>query len=197
MSLVRKLDPEAETRSPWFVIKTSFKFGLKTLLMNRKKRWLRFGYASVNFGKPVSVFEYCQEHNVNLSELDQARRYRYIEALSHQLMDEIADVVPVLPVALMSEVVLANQSDWLSELGAKAAAVARIEDLHAQGAPIRISANACEDVLTAALSMLEGRGFIERRDGLIRPRAEALDLLNYYANSIRQWQTSASSGAGS
>ena len=193
MSLVRKLDPEAEARSPWFVIKTSLKFGLKTLLMNRKKRWLRFGYASVNFGKPVSVFEYCQQHNVNLSELDQARRYQYIEALSHQLMDEIADVVPVLPVALMSEVVLANQSDWLSELGAKAVAVKRIEELHDQGAPIRISANACEDVLTAALWMLEGRGFIERRDGLIRPGAEALDILNYYAKSIKHWQTGTSS----
>ena len=193
MSQVRKLDPEAEVRSSWFVIKTSFKFGLKTLLMNRKKRWLRFGYASVNFGKPVSVFEYCQQHNVNLSELDQARRYQYIEALSHQLMDEIADVVPVLPVALMSEVVLANQSDWLSELGAKAVAVKRIEELHDQGAPIRISANACEDVLTAALWMLEGRGFIERRDGLIRPGAEALDILNYYANSIKHWQTGTSS----
>ena len=189
MSLVRKLDPEAEARSAWFVIKTSFKFGLKTLLMNRKKRWLRFGYASVNFGKPVSIFEYCQRNNVNLAELDQARRYQYIEALSHQLMDEIADVVPVLPVALMSEVVLASQSDWLSELRAKSAAVKRIEELHAQGAPIRISANACEDVLTAALSMLEGRGFIERGDGLIRPGAKALDILNYYANSIKQWQT--------
>lgn len=193
MSLVRKLDPKAETRSPWFVIKTSFRFGLKTLLMSRKKRWLRFGYASVNFGKPVSVFEYCQQHNLNLSELDQARRFQHIEKLSHQLMDEIADVVPVLPIALMSEVVLANQSDWLSELGAKTVAVKRIEDLHARGAPIRISANACEDVLTAALSMLEGRGFIERRDGLIRARPEALDLLNYYANSIKQWQTGASS----
>jgi len=197
MSLVRKLDPEAEARSAWFVIKTSFKFGLKTLLMSRKKRWLRFGYASVNFGKPVSVFDYCQQHNVNLSELDQARRYQYVEALSHQLMDEIADVVPVLPVALMSEVVLANQSDWLSELGAKAAAVKRIEELHAQGAPIRISANACEDVLTAALSMLEGRGFIERSDGLIRPGSEALDILSYYANSIKQWQTESSSRVGS
>ncbi len=188
MSLVRKLDPEAVTRSPWFVIKTSFKFALKTLFMSRKKRWLRFGYASVNFGKPVSVFEYCQQHNVNLSELEQERRFKHIESISHQLMDEIADVVPVLPIALMSEVILANQSDWLSELEAKTVAVTHIEDLHARGAPIRISANACEDVLTAALSMLEGRGFVERKEGLIRAQPEALDLLNYYANSIKQWK---------
>ena len=79
----------------------------------------------------------------------------------------------------MSEVVLANQSDWLSELGAKTVAVTRIEDLHARGAPIRISANACEDVLTAALSMLEGRGFIERKDGLIRAQTGASSRIGY------------------
>jgi glycerol-3-phosphate O-acyltransferase len=191
VSLVRKLDPQAESRSAWFVFKTSLKFTLKILSMSRKKRWLRFGYASVNFGHPLSVFQYCQQHGIDLSALDQAARFEYVERLSHQLMDEIASVVPVLPVALMSEVVLASQPDWLSELGAKTVAVARIEDLRGRGAPIKISATACEDVLTAALSMLEGRGFIETKEGLIRARPEALDILSYYANSIKQWQTAA------
>jgi hypothetical protein len=107
-------------------------------------------------------------------------------------MDKIADVVPILPVALMCEVVLANQPEWLSELGAKAVAAARIEELQAGGAPIGISAKVCEDVLAAALAMLEGRGFIESRDGLIRAQPEALDILKYYANSIEQWKTGSS-----
>jgi len=51
--------------------------------------------------------------------------------------------------------------------------------------------------LTAALSMLEGRGLIESRDGLIRAKPEALDLLNYYANSIKHWRTGASGCAES
>ena len=197
LTLVRKLDPKAETRSAWFVIKKSLKFALKTLLMSRRKRWLRFGYASVNFGTPISVFQYCQHNDIDLSMLEQSRRFEFIEKLSHQLMDEIAAVMPILPVALMSEVVVANQGDWLSELGAKTVAVKRIEDLHARGAPIKISANACEGVLTAALSMLEGRGFIENKNGLIRAQPEALDILNYYANSIKQWKTAAASPNGS
>ncbi len=188
LSLVRKLDPQAKKRSLWFVVKTSFKFAVKTMLMSRKKRWLRFGYASVNFGNPVSVFEYCRQQSVDLSTLDQATRFDYIDKLSQQLMDAIADVVPILPVALMSEIVLANQSEWLSELEIKTLAAARIEALQAQGAPIKISATACEGVLSAALTMLEGRGFIESRDSLIRVNPEALDVLNYYANSIRQWK---------
>ena len=79
-------------------------------------------------------------------------------------MQEIADVVPVLPVALMSQLVLENQSKWLSELELKTLASKRIESLQLKGAPIKLAANACEGVLSAALTMLLGRGFIESQD---------------------------------
>lgn len=192
LSLVRKLDPDAASRSLWFTIKTSFKFGFKTLMMKSEKRWLRFGYASVNFGRPLSMSEYCQQQGINFALLDKEERFAHIEKLSHLLMDKIADVVPILPVALMCEVVLENQPEWLSELGAKAMAAARIEELQARDAPIEIPAKVCEEVLSATLAMLEGRGFIESRDGLIRAQPDALDILKYYANSIKQWKTGSS-----
>ncbi|CAD7844402.1 MAG: hypothetical protein [Olavius algarvensis Gamma 3 endosymbiont] len=59
-------------------------------------------------------------------------------------MDEIAAVVPVLPVALMSECLLAGKRDWLSELELKSLAVERIAQLQAQGAPIKISTSAAK-----------------------------------------------------
>ena len=43
-------------------------------------------------------------------------------------------------------------------------------------------------MLAAALTMLEGRGFVESREGLLRARDESLDVLNYYANSIEHWK---------
>ncbi len=188
ISLVRRLDPEAVRRSLWFVLRTSFKFGLKTLLLGREKRRLRFGYASVNFGKPLSMRQYCKENGIDLSTLSQVERFEHIERLSRGLMQRIAAVVPVLPVALVSQVVLENQQEWLSELDLKTLAAERIEALEAAGAPIRISANACEAVLSIALSMLAGRGLLENRDGLVRPRPESLEVLRYYANSIDQWR---------
>ena len=101
----------------------------------------------------------------------------------------------------MSEIVVTRQDEWLSELELKSLAVARIAELRKQGAPISISSTACEAVLAAALSMLEGRGFIDSKQGLLRARKGMLDVLNYYANSIRQWreQDSATTkrGAGS
>ena len=40
-SLVRKLDPEAEKRSTWFVIKTTVRFITKTLLLSKNMRLRR------------------------------------------------------------------------------------------------------------------------------------------------------------
>jgi len=188
MSLVRKLDPAASKKSLWFVIKTASRFFIKTMFMKRDKRWLRFGYASVNFGSPISMRLYCKQNRIDLSQMDQSTRYDHVQTLSRRLMREIADVVPILPVAMMSEVVLEHQSEWLSELELKTTASRRINQLLEKGAPIDLSPNALEGVLSAALVMLEGRGFVEVSENLIRARPAAVDLLKYYANSIEQWK---------
>ena len=190
MTLVRRLDPAAAKRSFWFVLKTTSRFFVKTLFMNRDKRWLRFGYASVNFGNPISMRRYSEKNNLDLSKMDQARRYEWVQRLSHRLMQEVADVIPVLPVAMMSEIVLEHQSEWLSELDLKAAASIRITQLQEKGAPIDMAPNALEGVLSAALVMLEGRGFIDIEENLLRAKPESLDILKYYANSISHWHAS-------
>ena len=187
VSLTRKLDPAANKRSRWFVLKTTLKFAFKMLLMSRRKRWLRFGYASVNFGRPLSMRQYSEREKIEFSQLDQSSRIDQVGKLSHRLMKEIANVVPVLPVALMSQLVLQHQTKWLSALELKTLALTRIEQLLSKGAPIKLAANASEGILSAALTMLVGRGFIESRDNLIRANPEALNLLRYYANSIAQW----------
>ncbi len=188
VSLVRKLDSNAEHRSLWFVLSTTFKFIFKTLLMGREKRWLRFGYASVNFGKPISINDYCREHDIDFSSIDQSERMSKVEQLSLRLMQVVEQVVPVLPMALICEVVLNNQQDWLSEFELKAQAAKRINELQQKGAPIKLSTSACEAVLNGALLMIQGRGFVEKnRDKLLRANADSIDLIKYYANSIAHW----------
>ena len=188
-SLTRRLNPDAAKRSGWFVIKTSIRFFFKTLMMKRKARWRRFGYASVNFGKPVSAHNYCHQQQIDFSQLDQLNCFKFIENLSDKLMHEIRQVIPVLPVALISEIVLHNKSQWKSELQLKTAAVTRIKQLRDLGAPIDISESACEHVLTTALDMLTGRGFIGFQDGLYKAEKESTTILEYYANSIVHWRS--------
>lgn len=188
-SLVRRLNPDVVRRSKWFVIKTSLRFFFKTAFMKRKKRWSRFGYASVNFGKPVSAKEYCQQKAMDFSQMEQEGRFLCIEKLAQTLSQEIKTVIPVLPIALMSEVVLKNRGDWKSELELKASAIERITELENRGAPIKISASAYEGVLSAAINMLEGRSLIMAKDNLYKASEDSIDILNYYANSIAHWKS--------
>jgi len=187
-SLIRNLDPTAPRRGRWFVVKTTLAFAYKMLLLSRKLRWRRFGYASVNFGEPVSVKRYCDVNQVNFDEGNSVQRFEQVKKLADTLMQHIADVIPILPVALMSEVLLDNTNIWKSELELKSRAVLKINELKAKGAPINLSPSACEGVLTNALNILIGRRLVEVEKNLIRVKPDTLSMVEYYANSIRQWR---------
>lgn len=189
-SLVRRLDESADRRSKWFVIKTTIGFFFKTLFMQKDKRWSRFGYASVNFGKPLSAKEYCKNTSTDFSRMEKDERFVHVEKLANLLSDDIKDVIPVLPVALMSEILLNHRRYWRSELELKADAIKRIKTLESLGAPINISANATDGVLTVALNMLSGRGFVDVSDNLYKAKDDSIDILSYYANSIAHWKNS-------
>lgn len=187
-TLIRKLDPAAERRGTWFVLKTSASFIYKISALSRKVRWRRFGYASVNFGPPISVKQYCDLNQVNFSQYPQEERFEKVKDLADLLMNKIGSVIPILPVALMSEILLTNRNVWKSELDLKSQAALRIDTLKAQGAPIDISDSARESVLSHALSMLVGRGLVQAEAKLLRVDAHSHVVLEYYANSIRHWK---------
>jgi glycerol-3-phosphate O-acyltransferase len=186
-SLVRKLDVEAEKRSKWFVFKTTVRFVSKTLLLSRKMRLRRFGYANVNFGNPVSVNAYCKQNNVDFIQLEQEPRFEQVAVLAGSLMLAIKKAVPITPVALMSEIILANKHAWKSELELKAQALKRMEFLKQLGAPIRISSNTTESVFNGALDIIEGRSWLDMQDNLCKAKENAIVMLEYYANSIAHW----------
>ncbi len=186
-SLIRRLDKSAKSRSIWFVIKTTVSFIFKNAMLSRKNRWRRFGYASVNFGKPVSAKKFCDTHRVDFSALDKDDRFSCIESLANSVMKEISQVVPVVPVALISDVLIKNKNQWWSELELKTKCFERIKQLEAVGAPIDISSSAVESVLGSAFGSMVGRGLVEEKNNLYRMKESELDILNYYANSIIHW----------
>ncbi len=187
-SLLRNLDENAEKRSLWFVLRTSLRFFFKTLMLDRKTRWSRFGYASVNFGQPVSARQYCQERHIDFSALGAEQRFAQIGGLAQTLMQEIEQVIPILPVALLCEVLVHSDQHRFSELELKADAMARMRELQQAGAPIDIDLVAFEGIMTTALDMLTGRGLVELEQGRYHCHDRQIPLLRYYANSIKHWQ---------
>lgn len=187
-SLLRRLDKTVEKRSVWFVIKTTFSFIIKNASLSRKNRWQRFGYANVNFGEPVSAKQYCDNNKIDFSVLDKDSRFVSVEALANTIMKNIVQVVPIVPTALVCEIILNNKDTWRSELELKTECSERIKELQASGAPIDISVAAVESVLGAALDILIGRGLVEEKNSLYRMKVSEVDIIKYYANSILHWK---------
>ena len=116
-SLLRALDPTLEKRSMWFVIRTTGIFVARSIMLMMLSRWRRYGYACVNFGTPFSVKAYCRETGIVFSRIPRADRFPEIEKLCERLMAAIEEVVPVLPVALVSTVFLESMESGLGHPG--------------------------------------------------------------------------------
>jgi len=186
-SLVRRLDPTAERRSRWFVLRTTFGFIFHNIRLMLRNRWQRFGYACVNFGTPISAREYCRAQQINFSQLPQESRYTEVEKLGQHLMSRVERLVPVLPVALVAAAILevpAGQSDF----DLKARVYRRIEQLQQQGAVVIVPSRTRAFTVETALGMLRLRHLVVEADGRYRPEPKSLDVLNYYANSIAAWR---------
>ncbi|MGB6011644.1 MAG: 1-acyl-sn-glycerol-3-phosphate acyltransferase, partial [Desulfobacterales bacterium] len=135
-SLLRIFDPDAEKRGWWFVCRTTFKFIRRSLVLMILNRWRRYGYACVNFGTPLSAKAYCLDQGLNLSRLPRTDRFPEIEKLCHRLMSAISEVVPVLPVSLMSTVFLEAMGTELDILDIEERINRLINELQARGAPV-------------------------------------------------------------
>jgi len=183
-TLLRGLDKTAEKRSKWFVIKTSVKFVWHNFSLIRRSRWRRFGFAAVNFGKPLSIAKYCQQHDCHFNQLESEERFQRVEELAKQLMTDISAVLPALPVALLATIFLINGRNWLNELDLKVYMHDLIQQLEHRQAPVMLPQRARDHVISNALHMLVLRHIVEEVDQMYRYTSDSEQILQYYANSI-------------
>lgn len=187
-SLLRGLDQTASKRSSGFIIKTTIGFAWRNLRLVMRSKWQRLGFATVYFGKPVSMHEYCATRNIALNKLDQAERFVHVESVANRLMERIQQVIPVLPIALIAEVLL-DQSKICTGLDIKVKAMELIAAMAAKGAQIALPVRARDHILSMALDMLVLRHIVVETDDMYQIAPGQEQILQYYANSLRHWRT--------
>lgn len=183
-SLVRRLDPDAARKSWFFSLRTTSKFIFKNFYLMALGRWYRFGYAGVNFGSPVSMREYSNRRGVDFKELKKEEFFKEVENLANELMEKIGEVIPVLPVSLVSTVFLTNEKNPMSELEVKAKTFELMKVLEESGAKVYIPRSDRDYAVTVGLRMLTLRDLVTEEEGMYHANPEERDLLSYYANSI-------------
>ncbi|MBW1865197.1 MAG: 1-acyl-sn-glycerol-3-phosphate acyltransferase, partial [Deltaproteobacteria bacterium] len=187
-SLLRALEPEAVKRSWWFVFRTTGIFILRSLVLMILSRWRRYGYACVNFGTPLSIKAYCRDQNVDFKKLDRSRRFPEVEKLSRQLMQTVADVIPILPISLLSTVFLENVDIEMDILEVEERSFQLIDRLKEKGAPIFESPRSTRvHAIADAIDLMLLRRMIKATGDQFKASSEEADLLSYYANSIKHW----------
>jgi glycerol-3-phosphate O-acyltransferase len=155
----------------------------KYLWLLLRGRFMRFGWACVNFGAPMSVKEYLRVRGRDLRTLPPEEYRREVERLGRHLMGEVARAVPVTPVALAARALLAGGGT--ARLVALADAVAdQLDALHERGVARGLSRSGANQVAVAGVRMLSLRGVVrgERETVAVEPGERT--LLEYYANSI-------------
>jgi glycerol-3-phosphate O-acyltransferase len=188
-SLLRIFDPDAEKRGWWFVCRTTFKFIRRSLVLMILNRWRRYGYACVNFGTPLSAKAYCLDQGLNLSRLSRTDRFPEIEKLCHRLMAAISEVVPVLPVSLMSTVFLEAMGTELDILDIEERINRLINELQARGAPvIELSRSARAQDIVDAIDLMTLRRMVTASGDQFKAVSAEETIMRYYANTIAHWR---------
>lgn len=165
---------------------TTLAFLFKNLRLRLAGRWHRFGYASVSFGKPVSVDEFLHSRKINSwSALDDARRDAMTEELGAELMSAIAALIPVLPVSLVALVLIEAAGVPIDLLTLKARVETLIDRLTAKGAYVHVAHGDRDYEVTAGLRMLTMRRLVQQdAEGRLRITTGEDPLIAYYANAI-------------
>jgi glycerol-3-phosphate O-acyltransferase len=187
-SQLRKLDRMAPRRSVGFALAVSAAFNAKNFWLAMTGRWYRFGYACVNFGSPLSMREYLRGTGEDLAQLPDAERHAAVSRVGEVLMRRIGDVIPVLPVAVVANVMERSAAEGdgcgLSELELKSRALALMTALEHRGARVYIPRQDQDYAIGVGLRMLTLRRLVIEQEGLFAAAPENRVVLAYYANSI-------------
>lgn len=164
-------DPEGRFRAGiWQVTGSS----LRLIWLRLTGRYHRFGYAAVSFGTPLSLRDHLRDHL-------QSDKDGGTETLALNLMQQIGQIVPILPVPLVAWILQKHGALSEDKLGQIAADL--MDDLpHAH---IHIPRDSQTYAVKVGLRNLVERGIVTQNGDVFTPVAAFATTMQYYANSIR------------
>lgn len=177
-------DPAAERKSGLAAITQTLAFVFSQFGLMIRGKWYRFGYACANFGTPISLRAYLQQHNWNPARLDQAARSAHLEKLAADLLLAVGRIVPVLPVSVIAKIFVDAPGERFTEEEIKIRALALQQQFQALGAHVYIPRDDADYSVAVGLRMLTLRRLVLNNGERFHAAPEHERVLRYYANAI-------------
>ena len=177
-----------ERKSRWQHVMDVAGFIRINLFASAEDRIKRYGYASVNFGIPLSAKAFCAQHKVDFRYLDKPDRFIYVEKLAWELLEAIKHVIPVLPVPLITSVFEENPDKPLRSIDVIEKVNKLIDSLIRGGSAMREDEKPKQNTISQALTLLSDRQILLEDEDRFRLNAKAQPLIRFYSNSIRHFR---------
>ncbi len=193
--LTAKKEKEATGRDFRVRFSSVRKFTIHLIRLRLQGKLHRNGHACVSFGEPISLSKFARENGIDFSNFAEtgdpvehkAREARFagVQKLGDELLKQIGQIIPVLPVALVSTVLLQNEDHWMSDLELKSKVFDLMRRMEQAGYHVHIPDGDRDYTLETGIRMLKMRHILEiNEEGLFRANLSEQLLLEYYANSI-------------
>jgi glycerol-3-phosphate O-acyltransferase len=157
------------------------------LFAGSRKRWKRYGYASVNFGVPISMRSYSEERGIEFNHLEKEQRIVKVIELAESLMQSLRYVMPIIPVPIICAVLMRAGDKPRTSLEIFGDCDTLIDEMIEKGAAMKADEKPRQRTLSRSLDMLLSRNFLIEADDYYQINPEYKLLIRYYANSIEHW----------
>ena len=157
------------------------------LFAGSRKRWNRYGYASVNFGVPISMRDYSEKRGIEFNHLEKEQRIVKVIELAELLMESLRYVMPIIPVPIICAVLLRSGEKPRTSLEILGDCDTLIDEMIEKGAAMKAEEKPRQRTLSRSLALLKSRDFLIETDDCYQINPEYKPLIQYYANSIEHW----------
>jgi len=186
-TLLRDLHPDAARPSGARTLVSALAWVAKNIGLYVRGRLHRFGYACVNFGPPLSMRRYLSERGLDFAALSESDRFGEMQRLATVLMSEIASVIPVTPVSLVSTALLSFDGGGATSDALAARVRALTGELSSTGAHLYVPRQDPDYLLQVGLRMLTLRRLVAKDGNMWRIVSREREVVAYYANSIEHF----------
>lgn len=184
LTLLTHQDEGFTRKSRFYTVKSTLvhSFGVVARLLRIKRQ--RFGQAAVSFGPALSVKDWLEQRGETVEGLDDAQRKAIVAPVAETIIQQISDIIPVLPVSLVAQAVIGADTTALSDQDVQTGVGSLLDVLKVQDVPLALDENDPRPVHEQGLNVLLSRNVLTKDGDVYRLNPDRSSLLEYYARTI-------------